>query len=72
MPQSDPGLDELFEVLAHEWYDEMEGWFKQALEDVTKQGKEHTLKPYLYTVETEMAAYCNKENRIIYEESNSR
>jgi hypothetical protein len=72
MPQSDPGLDELLEGLAHEWYDEMEGWFEQALDDVTKQGKEHILKLYLYPIETEIGDYCNEENRAIHEESNSR
>jgi hypothetical protein len=38
MSQSDSGLDELFESLAHEWSDEMKGSFEQAQEDVTKQG----------------------------------
>jgi hypothetical protein len=44
MSQSDSAFDELFEALAHEWSDEMKGWFEQAQDDVTKQGKEHTLQ----------------------------
>jgi hypothetical protein len=70
MSDSDSGLDELFERLANERSDGMEGRFEQAQDDVTKQGKEHTLQLYQYIVETEMGAYCNNKNRTIHEESN--
>ena len=47
MPQSDSGLGELLEGLAHEWNDEMTGWFEQAQEDATKRGKERTLRGWV-------------------------